>query len=204
MGKNKELMTSQFRISHFKFILLLFRLLAGWWLLPPIIIFIVAIILSVVADLTYAIVALMTLLILMPLVMAFLYIYYGLQPNCWMNILDKEISFLQSGIELKMFIKRKLAEEESLPTNVDDSEETIVEDDHSISEEKVDESIKYEIDERTRIIEWNEIENIKISTDGIILGISGKYKGFLYIPISAIYNFSEFLDELRLKIKCKV
>ena len=108
MEKNNELTTTRFRISNFKFALLLFRLLAGWWLLPLIIIFITAIILSVAVDLAYAIVALMVLLILTPSLMAFLYIYYGLAPNCWMNIIDKELYLSSSGIEIKMYIKQKL------------------------------------------------------------------------------------------------
>ena len=199
MEKNNELTTTRFRISNFKFALLLFRLLAGWWLLPPIIIFITAIILSVTVDLAYAIVALMVLLILVPLMMAFLYIYYGLAPNCWMNIIEKELYLSPSGIEMKMYIKQKSVDSEDTFDNP--LEEGISqEDDNSMSEENEVESIEYVIEERTKTIERHEIENMNISTDNIILSIKGKPKGFLYIPISAIVNLSKFLNELRSKI----
>lgn len=199
MEKNNELTTTRFRISNFKFALLLFRLLAGWWLLPLIIIFITAIILSVAVDLAYAIVALMVLLILTPSLMAFLYIYYGLAPNCWMNIIDKELYLSPSGIEIKMYIKQKLKNiEESIDNPID--EEIPTENDSSILEGNDVENVEYEIEERTKTIEWHEIENMNVSTDNIILSIKGKPKGFLYIPISAIVNISKFLKELRLKI----
>ena len=199
MEKNNELTTTRFRISNFKFSLLLFRLLAGWWLLPPVIIFITAIILSVAVDLAYAIVALMVLFILIPSMMAFLYIYYGLAPNCWMNIIEKELSLSSSGIEIKMYIKQKLeSREESFGKPFD--EEIPTENDNPISEENDVENVEYEIEERTKIIEWHEIENMNVSTDNIILSIKGKPKGFLYIPISAIVNLSKFLNELRSKI----
>ena len=199
MEKNNELTTTRFRISNFKFALLLFRLLAGWWLLPPIIIFITAIILSITVDLAYAIVALMVLLILIPSMMAFLYIYYGLAPNCWMNIIEKELSLSPSGIEMKMYIKQKSVDSEDTFDNPLE-EEIAQEDDNSISEENEVENIEYVIEERTKTIEWHEIENMNISTDNIILSIKGKPKGFLYIPISAIVNLSKFLNELRSKI----
>lgn len=199
MEKNNELTTTRFRISNFKFALLLFRLLAGWWLLPLIIIFITAIILSVAVDLAYAIVALMVLLILTPSLMAFLYIYYGLAPNCWMNIIDKELYLSSSGIEIKMYIKQKLKNiEESFDNPI--GEEIPTENDSSILEGNDVENVEYEIEERTKTIEWHEIENINVSTDNIILSIKGKPKGFLYIPISSIVNISKFLKELRLKI----
>lgn len=200
MENNNELTTTRFRISNFKFALLLFRLLAGWWFLPPIIIFITAIILSVTVDLAYAIVALMVLLILIPSMMAFLYIYYGLTPNCWMNIIEKELSLSSSGIEIKMYIKQKIENtEESFDKPLE--EEISKEDDNSMSEENDAENIEYAIEERTKTIEWHDIENMNISTDNITLSIKGKPKGFLYIPISAIVNLSKFLNELRSKIK---
>ena len=70
-----------------------------------------------------------------------------------------------------------------------------------MSEENDAENIEYAIEERTKTIEWHDIENMNISTDNIILSIKGKPKGFLYIPISAIVNLSKFLNELRSKIK---
>lgn len=98
-----------------------------------------------------------------------------------------------------MYIKQKLKNiEESFDNPID--EEIPTENDSSILEGNDVENVEYEIEERTKTIEWHEIENMNVSTDNIILSIKGKPKGFLYIPISAIVNISKFLKELRLKI----
>ena len=114
-----------------------------------------------------------------------------------MNIIEKELSLSSSGIEIKMYIKQKLESREEPFGNP--LEEEIPTDNPTIEENDV-ENVEYEIEERTKIIEWHEIENINVSTDNIILSIKGKPKGFLYIPISAIVNLSKFLNELRSKI----
>lgn len=187
---NDDLMAGRYRMSHSKFIFTLFRLVSGVWLTIPALLFIAAVVMAVFFDLAYAIVAMMILLILVPLLMAFLYIYYGFAQGCWINILEKEIKLISEGIEVKMFFKIKKDECETEEGLQDNSECDDVDD-------------KVEIEERVRIIKWSEIKDLRLSTDSVMLMLADRPMGFLYIPLTTMKKESAFLEMLKKNIASK-
>lgn len=155
---NNKSLTSKFRIPHSKFIVLLFRQVAGKWLWIPVSILIISITLGITLDMRYLIVALMALLILTPMLLAFLYFYYGLAPGCWTNIIEKELNISTQGIELLMYISQKESSEKGC-------EETVI--------------------KRKQTIKWTDIRTLKLSPNSVTLLLKKDYKGFIIIPHSA-------------------
>lgn len=187
---SEELRTERYRMSHSKFIITLFRLVSNVWLVVPAILFIGAVVMAIVIDLAYVIVAMMILLILIPLMMAFLYVYYGLAQGCWINILEKEIKLMSEGIEVKMFFKINKGRRDAEEVTQDNSECDDVDD-------------KVEIEERVRIIKWSEIKDLRLSIDSVMLMLADKPMGFLYIPLTTIKKESTFVEMLKKNITTK-
>ncbi|MBQ2370533.1 MAG: hypothetical protein II294_01605 [Muribaculaceae bacterium] len=190
----------------------LVRIVAGKWLLIPLAIFITSIALAFLIDLRYVIVAMMVLLILVPMMMAFLYIYYGLAPGCWQNIIEKELEIVDDGINVKMYIypkKDKIDEQDSKPivdkwADFDKEEDT--ESTEEIEDSTAEESIPepdVEVLHRNRLIRWNEIKQMKVSTDRIFLTLTDRPLGFLHIPISSLSDATAFIQVLKSRISVK-
>ncbi|MBQ5724350.1 MAG: hypothetical protein IIV64_09190 [Muribaculaceae bacterium] len=190
----------------------LVRIVAGKWLLIPLAIFITSIALAFLIDLRYVIVAMMVLLILVPMMMAFLYIYYGLAPGCWQNIIEKELEIVDDGINVKMYIypkKDKIDEQDSKPIvdkwadfDKEEDSESTEEVEDSIAEESMPEP-DVEVLHRNRLIRWNEIKQMKVSTDRIFLTLTDRPLGFLHIPISSLSDATAFIQVLKSRISVK-
>ena len=190
----------------------LVRIVAGKWLLIPLAIFITSIALAFLIDLRYVIVAMMVLLILVPMMMAFLYIYYGLAPGCWQNIIEKELEIVDDGINVKMYIypkKDKIDEQDSKPIvdkwadfdKVEDTESTDEVEDSTAEESMPEPDV--EVLHRNRLIRWNEIKQMKVSTDRIFLTLTDRPLGFLHIPISSLSDPTAFIQVLKSRISVK-
>ena len=188
------------------------RIVAGKWLLIPLAIFITSIALAFLIDLRYVIVAMMVLLILVPMMMAFLYIYYGLAPGCWQNIIEKELEIVDDGINVKMYIypkKDKIDEQDSKPIvdkwadfDKEEDSESTEEVEDSTAEESMPEP-DVEVLHRNRLIRWNEIKQMKVSTDRIFLTLTDRPLGFLHIPISSLSDATAFIQVLKSRISVK-
>lgn len=185
-----ELRTERYRMSHSKFIITLFRLVSNVWLVVPAMLFIGTVVMAIVIDLAYVIVAMMILLILIPLMMAFMYVYYGLAEGCWINILEKEIKLMSEGIEVKMFFKINKGGRDAEEDTQDNSECRDVDD-------------NVEVGTRERIIKWLEIKEMRLSTDSVMLMLADKPIGFLYIPFTTMKMESAFVEMLKKNIASK-
>ena len=204
--------SSRFKMSHAAMMIHLVRIVAGKWLPIPLAIFITSIALAFLIDLRYVIVAMMVLLILVPMMMAFLYIYYGLAPGCWQNIIEKELEIVDDGINVKMYIypkKDKIDEQDSKPIvdkwadfDKEEDTESTKEVEDSTAEESMPEP-DVEVLHRNRLIRWNEIKQMKVSTDRIFLTLTDRPLGFLHIPISSLSDATAFIQVLKSHISVK-
>ena len=173
---NQSIRTNIFRLNQRQFILLLTKLVALKWLIFPILLLIVAVLVTCfTTDIRYAIVALMILFIIIPMLLAFLYISYGLLDNCYINIINHEMEFSNQYIKLIGHIT----------TN---------------SEYEDDCSEKEKLIERT--IDWNSISRIIYNFNDIVIIINKPKFGFLLIPFSELQSKEEISKLLSL-IKSK-
>ena len=73
------------------------------WLAAPLA---VCVVLAFGVDVRFAIVALMVLFVVLPMVLALLYFWYGFAPEARWSIMDKTASFNKEGIHLDFLDKR--------------------------------------------------------------------------------------------------
>ena len=151
-------------------------------------------------------------LILVPMMMAFLYIYYGLAPGCWQNIIEKELEIVDDGINVKMYIypKKDKIDEQDSKQIVDKWADFDKEEDTESTEEVEDSTAEESMPEpdaevlhRNRLICWNEIKQMKVSSDRIFLTLTDRPLGFLHIPISSLSDATAFIQVLKSRISVK-
>ena len=73
------------------------------WLVLPVA---VCVVLAIWVDVRFAIVAMMVLFIVLPMVLALLYFYYGLSPEARWSIMDKSLTIGDAGITLEFTDER--------------------------------------------------------------------------------------------------
>lgn len=56
-----------------------------------------------VFDFRFLILGLMILFILMPMLAAYIYFYYGLRRECWLNVVDHSIGIGDDGLDVKIY-----------------------------------------------------------------------------------------------------
>jgi hypothetical protein len=73
------------------------------WLVLPVA---VCAVLAIWVDVRFVIVAMMVLFIVLPMVLALLYFYYGLSPEARWSIMDKAVTFGDNGLTLEFTDER--------------------------------------------------------------------------------------------------
>ena len=142
----------------------------------------------VTTDLRLLICALIVLFIIVPMVMAFLYINYALAPEVAYNVLPHRLTLTEEGVEVAIFPRR-------------DSDEPTEENSPEESEDIPDEEI-YGEPALTRLISYDAIERFTILPAGVSFNV--RPAGFLYIPQSAFTSaklFQTFIEDLLNKQK---
>lgn len=138
-----------------------------------------AVVLGLLVDWRCFLIALMMVLLICPAVMAWLYFYYGLRPECFINVMPHYISRRPDGISVTM-LKRQPKDLED-DNEGKDSEET----EEDAEYEEVDYSFNF-CDIRRK--------NYIVGNDGVTFPLVGKYRGFLWIPEDAFADAEEFIN----------
>lgn len=98
-----EVATSVFSVSHRTFVLeMMGRYGVVWWILLGTAVAATAIAALLTQDLRWAIVSLMTVMILLPMAVAFLYFSYGLRRECWLNIVPHSVEFYPEALRVRV------------------------------------------------------------------------------------------------------
>lgn len=159
--------TLKYKMSHTSFVMHLIRLVIGKWIALPVILIAVGLVMTFVWDIRMLIVTMMFVLIVAPMLLAFLYIYYGLSPGCWLNIIEKIIKVSERGIELRLYIPKKI--------------------------DVADES-EVEIIEQARYIDWGEVKMIKRDFKYLIICMKERPLSFIYVPYTVFQTDEECVE----------
>lgn len=81
------------------------------WMLSLSLIGVAALIIGITIDIRWFIVGLMVVLIVMPMLFAFLYYYYGLRRECYVNTITHRIIFKPEGINVNLIFHDKDSED---------------------------------------------------------------------------------------------
>lgn len=156
---------------------LLFRY-GGWWLLLLSMTAVAGIVLGICLDLRWMVVGLMTVFVVIPMVLAFLYYYYGLRRECFVNTIPHKIDVSEDGITVLLRISASVQSESS---------------DTDSLQENNDAELEY----RREFFPFSAMSPYRIGNNSVIIPFRSPAKGFLWIPADA-YDDEEILaDTLR-------
>lgn len=170
-----------------------------WWSIGALAGFAIFIILGIILDVRFYFLALIWVFLFLPLVIAFLYFYYGLRPLTAFNSIPHSVTLSGKTLHIDFYDVRKPEK----PASQDESEEAAESPVGSKKKKNRKETdgtepeIEYVKDEGKGYDSGlDEFGEIKTGADYILL-ISGK-KGFLWLPVSAFASPSDFQTSLSL------
>lgn len=184
------MITGIIRLSQRQMLMRLFSLYGKPWLIGMSVVIAAMAIWSLAADdLRIMICALIVFFIVVPMVMAFLYINHSLSPDVAFNVLPHTVSLGENGVELTIY--------KSTGTQDEDKEDRPL-DDHS-QDSQVEEKDKRdeEVVSFSRVIPYGFFGKYTVGSDCVYISISDR--GFMYLPLSAFKNGEEmqlFLNEM--------
>lgn len=179
MNNPQSPQTEEFHIKQVSFILSMLWHHAWFTLLMLSVTAIGLIILGICFDIRYIILGLMVVFIGLPFIISLLYFVHGFREEAFINIMPHRITFLsQDTINVRVSFPKKLfkSEEKELKEAMEND---------SISKEEIQESTP---PYRDYTFTLKKSQPYKVSSNGIILLLSGKRRGFIPIPYSSFSN----------------
>lgn len=135
----------------------------------------VSLILGICSDIKFFILTLMIIFIISPMILGFMYYYYGLGERCYFNVTEHTLEFTDYGIKVNMYFP--------VITESDDDAE--------IPEKCVVKSIGYEF-----------LHRYYVGRNCVIFPIGRKrIDGFLWVPETAYSSPEEFVSVVKFLTK---
>lgn len=171
-----------FRMSGKGFALeLLFRY-AWIWLLSLSMFAVAGLVLGIMVDLRWLVAALMIVCIVLPLVLGFLYYYYGLRRECFVNTVSHRLIVGESGIICRLWLKGKKND-----TN---------------EEAEIANNDVCEIRFRDEFFPYESMGKFVMGKDSALVPLKKPLSGFLWIPSDA-FTEPDHLSLLLRKLDAK-
>lgn len=157
--QNKVLFASRpFKMGAFNFILSLIFRYAWIWLLSLSLLGVAGLVLGITLDLRWFVVGLMMVFLILPMIFAFLYYYYGLKRECYINTVSHVLEIGEEGITVSM--------------KFNDCNEN-----EGISEY-----------ERKEFFPYDLMKPFEVGSKSVTIPFIGKRNGFIWIPADAFEN----------------
>lgn len=160
---------------------MLFRY-SGAWLLGLFSMALLGVILGVTVDLRLLVIGLMVVFVVLPMVLAFLYYYYGLRRECFINTIPHSLLIGDDGLTVRMI----------LTADNTDEEEEITEDSHDSSDKSVATRI------RDEFFSYSQMLPYRIGSKSVTIPLRTPDKGFIWIPADAFDDNTELASALEL------
>lgn len=153
---------------------------AWLWLLALCAIGLGGLILGIVVDLRWMVVGLMVVLIILPMIASFLYYYYGLKPECYINTVPHFFEFSEDGISVTMTFpkveKTQSDEDADLPVSKEEDSPQIT---------------------RSEFFSYATMSPFVVNSKSVIIPFKTPLKGFLWIPEDAFDDEEKMASTLR-------
>lgn len=151
-------------------------------------------------DLRLIICGLIVLFIVVPMVIAYLYINYALDPECAYNTLLHTLHLDSDGIEITVYPSMSKKTDEGK-----DLEEAGAEDINIAHEADVEEISNLDNEEITFIhrVMYNDLHRYKVGLNSVIIPVGRFRRGFIYIPRKAFEcqeTFEDFIKRISSKM----
>lgn len=173
-----SIVTDIFKIKTHVICRTLFLLYGKPWIIGGCILLTAAVLLGIFLDLRWIIIALMIVFIVSPMILSFLFFYYGMNPISVINSPPHQLEFDENGIMASIFTQTATSQPK---------EEADI-DDKSPHHQKD----KYE-KKSERAISYSSIYSYIVGTSDVIIRSHSSGEGFLIIPLKAFNDNKRFI-----------
>ncbi len=160
----------------------MFMLYGKPWLIGTLLLVTPLIVLGCIHDLRWMIVALMAVFIVIPMVLAFLYLYYGMNKVSVINSTSHKFEFKDSGITSYIYTLTEIITHSANPDN--DSMDDMDKEEYSVV-------TRHDLRAKAEI-PYSKIRGYVVGTSDITLHTEESGKGFLLVPLSVFPDRDRF------------
>ena len=186
--------SKEIKISAKQMLTVLFCNYGTPWTIAALMGIIVFIILGFCLDFRFFFLALIWLFLIVPLVVAFLYFYYGMKPLTAFNTIPHKIFYDNSEIRIRILPKDEAQN--------DASEETIERGEGELGEKKLVSENEDELEKKDFVVNMDSFNRIISGSDYVV--VFSNENGFMWIPIAGfdtMKQFSELTESISNNIK---
>lgn len=173
MGNSILYHTDTFRMKPARFASEMIFKYGAIWLITLCVCALAGLILGIAVDLRFFLASFMVIFIIAPLVLIFIYYYFGLKKECYVNAVNHSIIIHPSHIEAKLVF--------NTPKDIDT--ENGDEENSPFADSK--KSVDSETISRSETFEFSEFREVRLGLDSITLEFLPSRKGFVWIPAFA-------------------
>lgn len=169
-----------FRMGAANFMTHLVFSYAGPWLLALSATAVVGVAFGIAVDLRWFVVGMMVVFLVIPMLMGFMYYYYGLRRECLVNSVPHALVVEDDGIRVRMLFRQ----------NNDDAGK-------QDGDDGVDENqAEPEYLERFEFFSYSDMRPPKIGTKSVVIPLHHTASGFLWIPFDAFGDMASLEEVL--------
>ncbi|MDE7180245.1 MAG: hypothetical protein K2N88_03505 [Muribaculaceae bacterium] len=173
--------TRVFRMGSGRFAVeLLFRY--SWiWILSLSFLAVVGIVLGITVDLRWMVIGLMVICIGLPMILAFLYYYYGLRRDCYVNYVSHRIVKGEDGLIMRVMLP------DPAPENVNNTR-------RSGGDPTDEKRCRY----RDEFFPYSSMGRFVTGSKSAIVPLRAPFKGFIWIPADAFGDEAHLASFLKM------
>lgn len=160
-----------FRMGAANFISHLIFTYAGPWLLALSAVAVAGLAFGIAVDIRWFIVGLMMVFLVIPMLMGFMYYYYGLRRGCLVNSVTHAVVVDDKGITVRMLFEQSRDDADD-PAGVETADK-----------ENADGERRYV--DRPEFFPYSDMKPYRIGMKSVVIPLQGKDPGFLWIPFDA-------------------
>lgn len=179
MNETPTYISNSFKMRSGRFLSEMIFRYGSWWLIGLSLTAVIGIVFGITVDLKWLIVSMMTIFIILPMVAMFIYYYFGLKREFYVNTVNHRVVVDNYGITMRLEFQSAKEASSTISTN------NAVE---HLTTAPQDEDLTICRDER---FEYEMLKPYKIGSDSIIIPFADGRPGFLWIPVSAFDNSDE-------------
>lgn len=170
--------TDIFKINRSAICRTMLMLYSKPWVVSTALLLLPAIFAGIFIDLRWLIIALMIVFIVIPMILAFAFFYYGLNPISVINSTPHSLEFREDGIMATLYTP--------VPT-----------DQKKVEEPEKENTPTYELRSKTTI-DYSAVSDFVVGLSDIILRTKLSGKGFLSIPVTAFIDKNHMIKAIDL------
>lgn len=165
-----------FRMGAANFISHLIFTYAGPWLLVLSATAVAGVAFGIAVDIRWFIVGMMVVFLVIPMLMGFMYYYYGLRRGCLVNSVMHAVVIDDKGITVRMLFEQPR-------DDADDAADMESADKESADKRSADGQRRYV--ERLEFFPYSDMKPYRIGMKSVVIPLQGNTPGFLWIPFDA-------------------